>query len=402
MSSEERRFEFARQVAGQIETISGGLGLAGVVYDPDEFSLTVAERDRILYLDNLFRETADLAEEERAARIARFVTALLASGTEEFGWEQVRNRLRPILRPVSYRLAAPDDVEFLARPAFPFLDELVAVDLPDRRSIVTAGEASEWGVPAERVFATARANLAALGPPDSVDPNTVVRFADDGNGYFTSRLLSPEWLAAFTFGDRRPVAFAPDVDTLIVAPDDPDVLEPLFAMAEQEYREATRALSPQGYTLDPDGNVVPFDLVGPHPQHAAARRAACGLAVSEYAAQSEWLRERFEEELHLERYDIEPAYVAGAYLTEGPHGTDTVTIWGRGVEYLLPRTDYIAFCDEDDQGEPYTLFTVPFPDALEALGLTPVPGLEPPRYEVRHWPDDATLTALSRTAVALE
>ncbi|MBF6327152.1 hypothetical protein [Nocardia transvalensis] len=401
MVIDDQRFEFARYVAGQVETILGGTGLGGARYDPDEFALYVGD-DWILYLHNLFRETAALPSGERDARVTRFVRAVLDSGAEASEWEQVRALLRPILRSVTYGLGAPEATEFLSRPAFPFIDELVAIDRPHSRSIVTRSEAAAWGVCADEIFARARRNLAMLGQPEPMEPHTVARFVDDGDSYFTSRLVGANWLAAFAVDGVRPVAFIPDVDTLIIAPDDPEILETLFGMAEQQYREATRPLSPQGYTLDAQGAVVPFDRAGPHPQLPVSRRAGSGLAISEYRAQAEWLQSLLDDDLDDEPLGLRPAYVATPMLHDGATGPATVTIWGKDVEYLLPESDYVAFCDMDSRGEPYVLFTVPFADVVDIVGLKSVPDLAPPRYEARQWPDDAMLSALGRAAVSLE
>lgn len=319
-------------------------------------------------------------------------------------WDDARPLLRPVLRPVTYRGTVPAADQPLGRTVLPFVDELVAVDLPDRRGIVNNDHRTAWGVSADEVFEAARANLSAMAQLPETETGSVLHFVDDGDGYFTSWLLVPGWLAAFRAGyGRRPVAFAPDVDTLIVAPDDPEMIGSLFEMMEEQYGEAERPLSPQAYTVDDEGRVVPFDQAGPHEQLPAARRARCGLAVTEYAAQTEWLNEILEEDFDFEALDAEltdpaTAYVAALMYYDPGDGPRTITAWGEGVDYLLPEADLVVFCDTDDNGEERTLFDAPFHRVVEILGLTPVPGLAPARYEIRSWPEPEQLRRIEQAA----
>ncbi|AHH21060.1 hypothetical protein NONO_c62900 [Nocardia nova SH22a] len=355
----------------------------------------------MLFLGNLFQETEGLTDEERDARIDRFVTAILSSVAPESSWDEAQAALRPILRPVTYGLGAGDMLEPLVRQAFPFINEMVAIDREDTRAIVTGADAEKWGVSAEDVFARARENLAATMAPAELEPRSLIRFVDDGSGYFASYPLIPEWFAALVSSETRPVVFIPDVDTLLLVPDDPEILDSIFEMVEEQYRDAPRPLSPQGYTIDDHGSVVPFDRAGPHPASPAARRAAAGLAVSEYTVQSGWISNQFDTYLELDEYGLDPAYPGTPLFVDGDDGPCTVTTWGEGVEFLLPRADYIAFCLMDEQEQISTLCTVPFETAVELTGITAVPGMTPERFEARHWPEPETLAALARADVVL-
>ncbi|WP_227980352.1 hypothetical protein [Nocardia spumae] len=399
MGTQEQRYAFAQQVMLRLAK-SGAAGSAVVRYDRDEFALTVGN-DHVLFLSNLFHETDGLAEAERDARVDRFVTALLSPKDPDAGWDEVCDSLRPILRPMTYGLGADDDMpQPLARPAFPFINEMVAIDREETRTIVTMSDAAKWGVPVEEVFARARANLGSILTSAELEPRSLIRFVDEGSSYFASYLLVPEWLAALDTPDWRPVAFIPDVDTLLLVPDDPEILDSVFEMVEQQYREASRPLSPQGYTLDGNGAVVPLDRVGPHRALAAAQRAAAGLAVTEYTTQSEWISEQFDTHLELTGFGLEPAYPATPLFVARDEGPFTVATWGQGVEFLLPRADYIVFCVMDEQEEEVsTLCTVPFDTAVRLTGITAVPGLTPERFEARHWPEPAVLAALARADV---
>ncbi|MEU8898889.1 hypothetical protein [Nocardia sp. NPDC048505] len=378
------------------------LGRGPAVYDAAEFTLELPDGWEI-NLTNIYRETYELPADARAERLTRFLSSLPTDDEPASTWEQVRPRLRPILRPVTYAIDQAPESRPLARPAFPFLSELVAVDKPDSRTIVANSHVAEWGVTPEQVFDAARENLAGLVRPHDSSGDAILRYVDDGNAYFTSWPLAPGWLASFRarYGHRRPVAFMPDNDSLIVVPDAPQVLGRMYELAEEQYRTATRPLSPQGYTLDDTDAVVPFDLAGPHEQLPAAHRARCGLASAEYTTQTGWLNQAVEDFLEYPGFDLEPAYAAELKFTEGPDGPRTITIWCEGVEYLLPEAEYVAFGADDGAGGLRPLFEVPF-DAVAALtGLTPVPGLDPPRYEARSWPTPDLLTRLSQAATTV-
>ncbi|MBF6136901.1 hypothetical protein IU501_28385 [Nocardia otitidiscaviarum] len=387
------------------EAVLGSLRAHGVTdaeYLAEEFSIRHSG-DRIVYLGNIFRECAGYEAAERAERIAHFVTAMTSSDEAPEDWAQVRPLLRAVLRPVTYglddfdRMSAP-----LSRPAFPFVNETVVVDLPRTRAYVTLDMVRDWGVEPEAVFAAARDNLAELARPGSPEELELLRFVDDGDAYFGSWPLLPGWLASYAGGEHRPVAFIPDDHTLLVVPDDPELLPAVFEMVEQQYAEAARPISPQGYTLDEYGMVVPYDQAGPEPAPEYARRARSGLAVTEYGIQTRILTAKFEEDLDLEPLsDVEPAMVGAVMFQSTDDGPVTSTIVGEDVEYLLPEADYVHFARMDADGEIDLVCTVPFDTVVQLLGLVPIPGLHPPRFELRRWPDEATLARLHAAAVAL-
>ncbi|WP_405159737.1 hypothetical protein OG203_25090 [Nocardia sp. NBC_01499] len=386
----------AEQFAALVRQRLTDIGEHDAVYDPDEFTIVVG--DLQLYLGNIFRETAELPSDERDARIARFVASVRDEDEPE-AWPAVRAALRPILRPNGFGLNSPTgDMVALTRPAFPFVDELVAVDRPNSRSIVSTATVADWGVSADEVFAAARENLTAMAGSHGIKEAGVLRFADNGDGYCTSWPLIPGWLTGSGDGTHRPIAFLPEVDTLIITPDTGD-LTALFAEVEQLYRNAVRPISPQAYTVDDHGTVIPLDHSPNHRHHALALRARCGLAVTEYDAQTAALNEAVERDFTYPRHkDLAPAFVASVSYVAADTGPRTVTVWGKDVEYLLPEADHIAFCT-NQSGEMTTLFETPFAAVAEITGLTPIPGMSPRRYEVRHWPTPETLARLEAASI---
>lgn len=223
-------------------------------------------------------------------------------------------------------------------------------------SYVNARETTRWGVSDEEVFAAARAGLAALGEPPDPDPTagpSVIRLVDDGDAYFASRVLVGDWLAALgahvgappgAATGFRPVAFAPDTSTVVVAPDEPALVADLYERIAEEYAEAPRGLSPMAYTVDHRGLVVPYAPPPEHPAFTAAESAYRRLALDAYEGQ---------------RANLEQAggpgtgtdgVLAECRLARRPDGTSfTAAVWTLGDVTLLPRVDFVALFDSAER-----------------------------------------------------
>jgi hypothetical protein len=328
-------------------------GAAGARFDADRFAVAY-QRDNgapqpvWMYLSTLFAE-CEREPETRGDRIRRYVTTLLGTEEPPADWDAVRPLLRPVLRGAMFgRTSDATRPTVLRRPAQPYLDELVVVDRPTSMSYVTVTMTATWGVGDEEVFAVARANLAAAGELPDADPAdgpVLLRFVDDGDAYWPSHLLLDGWLAGL--GDRvggLPVAFVPDVNTLLVTAAAPEAMESLLELVAEEYLEAPRRLSPVGYTVDGVGRVVPYAAPIGHPSAVLLGRAERLLATREYAAQRELLDE-----------SPVPEYVANLELYARDDGSVfTVTAWAVALPTLLPRGDFVGIVIEGEE-EPFFL-----------------------------------------------
>ncbi|MGA8115965.1 MAG: hypothetical protein WCA46_20090 [Actinocatenispora sp.] len=339
------------------------------------------------YLGNLYAECACLAGARRAERLSWYVATMTEPATMPADWATAAPLLRPVLagsafgRPV-LGAAADGRAELVRRAALPMLDELVVVDLPSTIGYVTAELVADWQVPVSQVFATARANLAAdvrrthNGPVSTREPR-MLRFVDDGEAYWVSRLLTEGWLAGLSeLVGGRPVAFAPDRDCLVVVRDGTQ-LPGIFEIAAAEYQEAVRPVSPMAYTVDNAGRIVPYHAPPGHPAHLAATRAERLLAGTAYDAQAELLRDAWE-----------PAragrLTVASYLVAEPEGQSSVSVstWLEDAATLLPVTDRVAMVSRDRRQS----WLVRWEALVAALEPQPVPGLVPSRYQVGRWP----------------
>jgi hypothetical protein len=387
--------QFAAEV---LKVVRGATGVADARFERDDFAIVVrrtgdAQPTRI-YLSNVFAESRGAPEAERRERIERFVRIMTRERTADDSWAAVAPRLRPVLRPVTYgRVGIKAIPAPLSRPAVPYLSELVVVDSSESMAVVMPTQLDGWGVSAEQVFDAAHANLAtiaadSLGREWPREPS-IVRMVDDGDGYFTSLLLSRGWLAAVSerVGSRL-LAFAPDHNTLLLCTLDSDAHR-LYAMVEEQYRAAPRSLSPVGYVADHDAEVVPYAPPAGHPDHIPATRASTILAASEYADQQRWLTQQYEQARI-------PMFVAtlGVFAHDGD-APRTRTAWTDGIPQLLPKSDIISFTrDGRLWGH------VPWDDVAAAVDLRPEPLVAPARYRVDDWPAPEILERLRANALS--
>jgi hypothetical protein len=342
-----------------------------------------------IYLNNVYLESQGLDRAGVRQKIEGLVRAVLDTSQLPKTWAEVRVCLRPVIRAETFGLAASEH-PMLCRPLLPFLNEMVVVDTPVAMAYVQLRQLGEWGVSAEEVYAAAHQNLAAIATiessPEQRQQPRLIRFADDGNGYFVSRLLVPGWLASFATPFGRPVAFMPSGNHLLISTGAEDSLPALLEMVEKDFNEEPRSISPQAYTIDITGQLIQYPLDSPHEKHI--HRAATLLAAAEYGSQKRWL----EQEHEKTGTDI---FVASHTVMQRPdESLFSVAIWGAEVDSLLPRTDYVAMATDHDR------FFVAWDTLTALVPMEPAEGYAPQRFRVTSWPERAIVEALKRVSVS--
>ncbi|MCY1018868.1 DUF1444 family protein [Pyxidicoccus sp. MSG2] len=372
---------------------------------PDSYGLQFTRdgRQGSVFLDNLFADTREVPPEARSQLIQRFLRSLWQDGPDSLPWEEVRQRLLPVLRSATFGMSQlaqlESDRELVGRRTLPFLRELLVVDMPESAMFVQRRHLQEWGADAEAAFAAAHENLAGL-PLDGVElydrEPSPIWSVDSGDTYETSRLLHPGFLASFTGRvEGRPIAILPERSTVLIAGDaNPATVARLCESGEREYEAASRRLTPALYTVDEAGRVVPYLRPGNDALAQRVRLAHVRLALSEYAAQKESL-----DKLH-EANSVD-VFVASLSAVARKKDERPVTwcVWSRDVDTLLPRSDVVAMNPGNQD-----VFMVPWED-LERLMpgcLTPVPEAWPPRHRTTAWPAPDVLERLSTARVELE
>jgi hypothetical protein len=383
---------FARRVL----TAMRDAGVASARYLPDQFAIEVRRdssqaQPAIAYLGNIYRECERAGRGERRERIASFLSAVVFNPGAPTSWEEVAPLLRPLLRTVTFGSGMPASAPRpLRRPAWAYLAEFVVIDQPTSVMYVTEKQAQEWGVTENGIFDRARRNMAGIastGPhaDDAPGPRKLIRMVEDGDAYWASHLFVDGWLAAQRAQlGGAPLAFVPDTTGMLLvgrgAEDTPESLGKVFELAEQEYRDAARPISPMAFTVDDTGAVVPFVVPREHPMYHVTHRSEVIIAASEYAAQA----------ANLET----DAFVAACTSAQRQDGSVfTVASWAEGVDTLLPRADYVAFPSDD--ADP---FFVIWDDMAREVDLEPEPGLHPERYRLRSWPHPGVVERLRKVA----
>lgn len=332
----------------------------------------------VALLDRLYRDLQHTAPTGLTDRIRVALDAALRPPPPT--WAQAQPLLRSVLRPASYTNAVTTDA---ARPwirvLWPFVHELAVLDIGEVTFVVGQRDTADWGVSGERMFAAARANIAALYPPQP-PPQRVGHLLGDGRSYCDSAVLVPGWLNAFDPGEGpRSLVFFPGDEVLLVCTDDPAVAPAFFAAAEQLYRDAAVGISPQAYTVAGD-TIVGLDAAGAGPARSLALRARSVLAAAEYQRQADRLR------------------IGGAAveLIDTPRGVCTMTVWAEGQPWSLPQTDYVLLRPAD----PSAPITVPFAVLADIVGAVPDPEVLPVRWLMPGWPAPQVLAVLGAHALS--
>ncbi|MEV6964655.1 DUF1444 family protein [Hamadaea sp. NPDC051192] len=359
-------------------------GVTRVRYDRAQFAVVVERPARRtptwIYLTNVYAETQGATRAERRRALLMVVRSVTGAPEVPDTWEAVRPRLRPVLRAATFGQAGTPGMQPpISRAALPHLRELIVVDMPDSMAYVSPASVERWGVSVEEIFRAAHENLAALAERtlrSEFEAGALIRMVDSGDGYFTSLLLSPGWLAEITrrAGDKV-VAFVPNYTNMVLCPVGSGAIGQLYEIVEQEYGDAVRSLSPVGYVADDYGRVVPYAPAPDEPDHLPARRAEVILAVTEYAAQTAWLGSQYA------NAGIE-VFVSGLLADVRPESPAiTVATWSDGIAQLLPRAHYVLFQRADEPGP-----LVPWDVVVDRVGLEPEPLLAPVRFRVDGWP----------------
>ncbi|MBS2531766.1 hypothetical protein KGQ20_03160 [Catenulispora sp. NF23] len=384
------RDRFGKEVAARVRAVDS---VARADYDPETFQVVYqgaqGAEPAVINLETVFRETRGASSAARKTAIGRLADIAALPPTPE-QWDDVRAALRPVLRPIP----ADPQFEIVSRPAARYLSEMLVIDTPSAMRYAADSDLRRWGVSRDEAFATAHRNMArtvtasldeARRRTGSTQP---ARHTDNGDAYLTSLPLVDGWLATIgRITGARPLAFSVSNSTLLLAYETPDTeaLTEAFAIAEREWRQAARPISPAPITVDDDGNVVLYTVPEDHPAHAAVKHAQILLAMDAYGPQTEHLRGI------AGPGDPFPAALKGFRSPEGAEVT--AASWADEETSLLPDADLVLFPKKDGD-----LLMVPWAAVADEVGLTPAEGYHPARYRVGSWPDPDVMERLAKLA----
>ncbi|MGQ4617413.1 hypothetical protein [Nocardia sp. R7R-8] len=311
------------------------------------------------------------------------------------GWDAVAPRLRPLIRQAGQLDMRAEGMRIadhtVWRPILPCLIETVVIDGQTSMQNANPGLLEEWGVDADTVFATARANVAelALDTVAGYDPGSkagMLHIPDvSGDLYAGSMPLVDGWLTGIgAKAGARPIVFvAQNVGVLVGAEFSEEHVLHLVRMARRLFDDAVRQVSPVPYTLDEEGRLVPYQVPRNHPAWREIRSAESTLAAQVYGQQYEHLRADLDAGLTDD--------LAAKLMHVRRDGVETtLSAWTDTVPTLLPRAHNVTLTNVDTGAT----FAVPWQTLAAAIDLRPVEGIYPPRYRVESHPDVEVMARL--------
>lgn len=390
------RDRFARALHRRL--VAGGMLGSDSVYEPETFSLR--EGPRSIFLDNLFAELQHRWPWQRRTVIARWLESLREADLAEPGsFEEAKAELLPALRHRAgfeslaflEKAASEPKIEAVSLPLTPDLGVYLALDRPASMRFVGAALLARWGVTVETAFEQALENLRSRSkaPLEQLGRGVAVsRFADT---YDASRLLLSEIVAQIEApGD--PVAVVPGRSVLILAGDrDGEALAAAMRVALDAWENEPRPLS-----LVPivrrSGQWQELLLPRGHECYELLRelrvRQAAQLYQEQTAALQTWMERQGED-----------VFVAGLIAARQPQTGrfNSIAVWSKGVDSLLPRAEQVAFFDPDREEAERTVALIDF-DLVESHLSETFERTDhvPERLRVRSFPPEATILELRR------
>jgi hypothetical protein len=389
------RARFAAEVATVLREQDG---VDDVTLVAGDFAIDVVsgEQPHRLFLDSLYAETRELSAEERRERVLFFVHDIL-HGERELTWEQARAALVPVLRGATYGIdawARDEQAWMVRRPFLPFLDVMPVIDTDTSMTYVSRATLETWGVREDDVFAALEERMSMLRDPE-------ITLYDDTHGplwsvttddtYESSRLLLPGWLASFRGKvEGRPLAVVPERATLLIGGGRrPEMVRRLLDKASREWEGSTRRISPAPYTVDEQGQVVPFFRRKPGKLAGDIQIAHHRLAAFEYGTQKEAL-----DTLHGETG--EDVFLASykTFQRDDDFEVRSLTTWVDGIDSYLPRADRVVLLvpAENPEDRPRSMDEVPW-EAVQSR-LERVEGVHPARYRPGQFPTKSERRAM--------
>ena len=375
-------------------------GLHDIDYQESNFSLKIRGTDRVIYLSNAYSSYCSADKRSRDTVVAKYVSGAVSVPDVPPSYAIAKPNLMPVVRDASYYSLA--ELTFRAQggdtksstPTSPLSGELVvglAYDAEHSMTMLYQKNLDDWNVTLDQALKDATDNLR-----DRTDPNLLSEEAPDvyvgrwGDSYESARMLLTDLVYRLSV-DGDPVVFVPNRNSFwVTGKDNPTALAKLLQLGEKSHFGA-HPLSPNLYSLD-DGMwrlYIPNDVALRKSWLAIKRRRD----ALDYTQQKESLDAIHEKE---DRY----IFVANCRIFERKDGTGLMSAcsWARGVDSLLPKTDYLFFVVDPDAED---IVQLPWGDALPIVGslLEEQPDLKPIRYRVRSFPDERQLKELRTLAV---
>ena len=365
-----------------------------IAYDREQFRLVVpGEKGTRMFLGNAYQEFCAATKNDRSLLLRKFCRSwFVADKKVPDDYDDAKPDLLPVVRTRSYYANAAVHMQAEGQTGAGWPQQIVGehfvvslvYDLPEAMSSVTQDNLDGWGVTFYETLEVARENLLRL-PHGFIGPaeGEGVYLSNTHDNYDASRLLLFDTIRQFLVkGDY--VAMVPNRDTLIVTgADDVDGLKGMVALAKDALAKP-RPMSGIALRLDGD-DWVSWMPSASHPLYSDFRLLQVQSVAQDYGDQkavSDRLHEKTGQDIFVASYSATQKKDTGEIVSH--------CVWARGVLALLPRTDRIAFMQQDR--EPVV---AAWERVVEAVGDTMQPmGMYPERWWVSEFPTVEQLTAM--------
>lgn len=366
-------------------------------YDPQGFRLLRRDGDGEINLTNLYHEHCTLPRKDRKAHLERLASVF---GISENTLPETFDAAKPNLRPKIWNRSSFAFLELRCQidggqqfdiPLYPLGGHLyssLVYDTEAAMRTISNEELEAWGASYYEAFEVACQNLE----------ESTIAFAKigdnfhsaiSGDNYDSSRILLRDRIRSFAVaGD--PIAIVPQRDAMYVAgSEDETALKILFELTAKTYGEEARPLCPLPMKFE-DGEWIDWIPPKNHIVRPLYDDLELQFLGGLYAEQKEAMDALFEKTQH-------PSFVAtfSALQSENDETEKlrSYCVWGRGVDALLPRTQFIILMTEEGvaaAGE--------WEHVASVAGTLMVPDHSwyPIRYRVREFPSAAQLAEIGK------
>jgi uncharacterized protein YtpQ (UPF0354 family) len=218
-------------------------------------------RDHVVYLDNVFREVrAD--PERRETIIHRFVEGVTASAHAMLGheaWDDVCQRILPVLKPIAYIKEDGPTKHVFATDWLPETVICYVINGDKSFRFITGWDLNRWGVDEDRLRATATENLSRLPWPKKMegsrlpDGSRIILVCTD-DSFSASRLLHPDFHHYFSQALGSPfLAGVPDRDTLVTFSNRRELRKRIGQQVRKDHDRAAYPITRRLFLVTRDG-----------------------------------------------------------------------------------------------------------------------------------------------------
>ncbi len=363
-------------------------------FDKEGFKIVVG-KDHTFYLNNAFDEYMAADPDQRQQILERY-SRLREEPDIAKTLEEARAHLVPRVRERFYyeslRLAVEMEGHKLPGFAFkPLADHFVvelAYDLPEQTMQVHQGQLDEWGTTLEDGLLLSLDLLRANTPAPMKPVRPGLYASSWGDSYAPSRILLPEFIAAYPV-EGEPVVAIPNRDLLLLAGShDAEALEEMARRVHQAIRQP-RFMTGQTLIFS-EGSWSLFLPDPEHPAHLDLHTLHQHSMAGFYEEQKTLMNS-----LH-EKTGID-VFVASLELVRNKESNRvrSYCVWSDGIDTMLPESDDVMFVRMDAAGnvdKENPPVSVPWTAVRDRFSLLMSPiECYPPRWRVRECPVPAEL-----------